>query len=134
MAKQKLTGDDAVALAKGVHDLAVSLGDYKFTNWKKLTPAQRSKLNEQQVSLLTSSSDLVTLAVGIVLDDSQASLDEIVDATEQAKKAVKTIKTVKKVINVATAAVGLAAAIASKDPGAIATNTANLVKAATAKV
>jgi hypothetical protein len=38
------------------------------------------------------------------------------------------------VIGVATAAVGLAAAIASKDPGAIAKNTQGLIAAATADV
>ena len=134
MATKKLTGEDAVALAQSVHDLAVNLGEYKFANWKKLTPAQRSKLNEQQISLFTSSSDLVTLAVGIVLDDSKTSLAGIEEATDQAKKAIRTIKTVKKVIGIATAAVGLAAAIASKDPGAIAKNTKALFAVATAKV
>ena len=47
---------------------------------------------------------------------------------------MKTLKEVGKVINVATAAVALAAAIVSKDPGAIAKNSKAVFDAATAKV
>ena len=53
-------------------------------------------------------------------------------AAATAEKAVKTLKEVRKVITIATAAVGLAAAIASKDPGAIAKNAKAVLDAATA--
>jgi len=45
---------------------------------------------------------------------------------------VKTLNDVRKVITVATASVGLAAAIVSKDPGAIAKNAKAVFDAATA--
>jgi hypothetical protein len=134
MRTQKLTADDALALAQEFHDLAVALGDYRFANWDDLTSAQRSKLEDAQWSLLNASSDAVTMAVGIALDSSQVSLAKIRQATAKAQSTVKSIKTVKKVINIATAAVALAAAVASKDPGAIVKNAQGLLSAVDADV
>jgi hypothetical protein len=132
MAKQTLTAQDALDLAERFHDLAVVTGKYRFDNWDDLSPAQRKALEDGQWSLLNASSDMVTVAVGIVLDTSATSLKNIQAATDEAKKTLKTLKNVKKAIRVATAAVALAAAIASKDPGAIAKNAQGLYDAATA--
>jgi hypothetical protein len=132
MPTQKLTADDALALAGRFHDLAVAAGNYRFDNWEKLTTAQRKSLEDAQWSLLNASSDMITRAVGIILDGSETSLKQIQAATGEAEKTLKTLKNIKKAIRVATAAVGLAAAIASKDPGAIAKNAKSLVEAATA--
>jgi hypothetical protein len=134
MPTQKLTADDALDLAKRFHDMAVVVGNYRFDKWNALSAAQRKALEDAQWSLLNSSSDMITVAVGIVLDTSAASLKEIRAATGKAQKTLKTLANVKKAIRIATAAVGLAAAIASKDPGAIAKNAKGLVDAATADV
>ena len=75
---------------------------------------------------------MVTKAVGLVLAESAASAKKIQAATGEARAAVKRLHDVAKVIDVATAAVGLAAAIVSKDPGAIAKNVKNVFDAATA--
>ena len=128
----KLSADDAFALSQAFRDVAVAIGDYRYDNWDDLTPGQRQTLEDEEWSLLNASSDLITKAVGLVLDETQTGMKELSDAAARAKKAVQTLKTVKKVINVAVAAVGLTAAILSKDPGAIGKNAKALYDAATA--
>ena len=127
-----LTSDDALALSKSYRDLSVAIGDFRFKNWNTLSEADRKTLEEKEWALLNASSDMVTKAVGLILDESAAAAKKVQGAATTAEKAVKTLKDVRKVITVATAAVGLAAAIASKDPGAIAKNAKAVLDAATA--
>src|SRR5215472_1161517 len=119
-----LTSDDAFALSKSFRDLSVALGDFRFAHW--------NTLEDEEWSLLNSASDMITKAVGLTLDESQAGAARLKSATASAQKAVKTLNDVRKIITVATASVGLAAAIVSKDPGAIAKNAKAVVDAATA--
>jgi hypothetical protein len=118
----KLTADDAFDLSKKFREAAVSLGNYRFDNWDDLTNAQRQGLEDDEWSLFNASSDMITKAVGLALDESEFSLSELQASTTKAKKAIKTLKTVAQVIGLATALVGLAAAIISKDPKAVANN------------
>jgi hypothetical protein len=127
-----LTSDDALALSKSFRDLSVSIGDFRFKNWNTLSEADRKTLEDEEWSLLNNSSDMVTKAVGLALDESQGGAQRVQSAAGAAQKAVKTLNDVRKVINVATASVGLAAAILSKDPGAIAKNAKAVLDAATA--
>jgi phage terminase small subunit len=127
-----LTSDDAFALSRSFRDLSVALGDYRFEHWAALSPADRTTLENEEWSLLNASSDMITKAVGLTLDESQAGAQGVNGATAAAHKAVKTLKNVRKVIGVATAAVGLAAAVVSKDPGAVAKNAKAVFDAATA--
>ena len=129
-----LTSADAFKLSKAFHDLSVAIGEYRFANWNVLSEDDRKTLEDEEWSLLNASSDMVTKAVGLALDESDPAAQKIQAATAAAQKAVKTVKEVGKVITVATAAVGLAAAIVSKDPGAIAKNAKAVLDAATAKV
>ena len=99
-----------------------------------LSESDRTTLEDEDWSLLDSASDMITKAVGLTLDESQAGVARLKSATTSAQKAVKTLKDVRKVITVATASVGLAAAIVSKDPGAIAANAKAVFDAATASV
>jgi hypothetical protein len=127
-----LSSDDAFALSKSFRDLSVAIGDIRMAQWASLTPETRRALEDEEWSLLNASSEMVTKAVGLVLDESAASAKKIQAATGEARAAVKRLHDVAKVIDVATAAVGLAAAIVSKDPGAIAKNVKNVFDAATA--
>lgn len=129
-----LTSADAFKLSKAFHDLSVAIGEYRFANWNVLSEDDRKTLEDEEWSLLNASSDMVTKAVGLALDESDPAAQKVQAATAAAQKAVKTVKEVGKVITVATAAVGLAAAIVSKDPGAIAKNAKAVLDAATAKV
>jgi len=127
-----LTSDDAFALSKSFRDLSVALGDFRFAHWNTLSESDRSTLEDEEWSLLNSASDMITKVVGLTLDESQAGVARLKSATASAQKAVKTLNDVRKVITVATASVGLAAAIVSKDPGAIAKNAKAVFDAATA--
>jgi len=127
-----LTSDDAFALSKSFRDLSVALGDFRFAHWNTLSESDRTTLEDEEWSLLNSASDMITKAVGLTLDESQAGVARLKSATASAQKAVKTLNDVRKIITVATASVGLAAAIVSKDPGAIAKNAKAVVDAATA--
>ena len=129
---QKLTSKEALELSKAFHSLSVSLSNYRFENWDTLTKNQRQTIEDSEWSLLNGASDMTTLAVGLVLDESKESFEGLKRSTNKAKKAIKTLETVSKVIKVATTAVVLAAAVMSKDPGAIAKNSLALFKAATA--
>lgn len=126
-----LTSDDALALSKSYRDLSVAIGDFRFKNWNTLSEADRKALEEKEWALLNASSDMVTKAVGLTLDESDAAAKKVQGAAATAEKAVKTLKEVRKVITIAAAAVGLAGAIAAKDPGAIAKNSKAVLDAAT---
>lgn len=125
-----ITKEQARELAALFRNLSIQLGDFRFDNWGTLTPAYRQTIQDAEWTLLNASSDMTTKAVGIALDNMQADLKVIIDATTKAKKTIGSIKKVKAVIEVAAAAVALAGAIASQNPGAIASAAANLYKEA----
>jgi hypothetical protein len=127
-----LTSADALSLSKSFRDLSVAIGDFRFANWDALGEANRKTLEDEEWSILNASSDMVTKAVGLALDESDPAAKKVQGATANALKAVKTLKDISKVIGVATATVGLAAAVISKDPGAIAKNAKAVFDAATA--
>jgi hypothetical protein len=127
-----LTSADALSLSKSFRDLSVAIGDFRFANWDALGDANRKLLENEEWSILNASSDMVTKAVGLALDESDPAAKKVQGATASALKAVKTLKDIAKVIGVATATVGLAAAVISKDPGAIAKNAKAVFDAATA--
>lgn len=117
-----LTADEALDLAERFHLLAQALARYRFARWDDLTGAQRRVLEDREWALLTSSSELVTQAVGLVLESSAATLAALRQATGDATAAFARTEEVRRVIRVATAVVALAAAVAAKNPGAVAAN------------
>ena len=127
-----LTSADALSLSKSFRDLSVAIGDFRFAHWDALSEANRKLLENEEWSILNASSDMVTKAVGLALDSSDPAAEKVQGATASALKAVKTLKDIAKVIGVATATVGLAAAVISKDPEAIAKNAKAVFDAATA--
>ena len=81
--------------------------------------------------MLNYSSEFITKAVGLTLDDAEGSLEKIQDATAKAKEAIETIKTIKKVIVISGAVIKLGAAIVSENPGLIASAIGDLFNAVT---
>lgn len=129
-----LTSSEAFNLSRWFGDLSTELEQYCDAKWDQLSNDQRQSLKHAELTLRNTASTLRTTAVGLVLDEAEVSFNTLQKSTDRAKDAIKTLKTVGKVITVATAAVGLAAAIASKDVGAIGKNAKSLVDAATANV
>jgi len=122
----KLTANQARDLAQVFREISVALGEYRFANWDSLTKTQRDIIEDTEWTLLNYSSDFVTHAVGLTLDDATASLKNIQEATKKAKQAVETITTIKKIVVIAGAVVKLGAAIATENPSAIASATEDL--------
>ena len=114
-----LTDHDALALAKAFRGASGTLGDYLYDNWAAIDPAERSTLQTMEISLLNIASDLTTQAVGIILDDAQASLAALVAATGEAQAALKKITDGKKALVIITALIALAAAIPAGQAGAV---------------
>lgn len=129
----KLTSEEAFDLSRRFRELSVTLGNFRFSKWEELSSAQRRTIEDAEWSLLNASSDMITVAVGLVLDETEVDFQRLQKSTNKAKRAIQTLKTIRRVINVATAAVGLAAAIISRDPGAIAKGAKTLYDAATAE-
>lgn len=125
-----LTAQEAFDLSKQFRDFAIALGNYRFANWQSLTTTQRRDIEDEEWSLINASSDMITKAVGLALEESDASVHSIKKSVSKAKKAIKKLQKVKGIIEVAAAVVGLGAAIVSKDPGSIAKNTKLVLKAA----
>ena len=125
-----LTAQEAFALSKQFRDFAIALGNYRFANWQSLTTTQRRDIEDEEWSLINASSDMITKAVGLALEESEASVQSIKKSVSKAKKAIKKLQKVKGIIEVAAAVVGLGAVIVSKDPGSIAKNTKLVLKAA----
>jgi hypothetical protein len=126
---KKLTAQEAFLLAKSFRDLSVSLGDYRFENWSQLTDKQKKTIEDAEWSLLNASADIRTVAVGLVLDETQLSYEKLQQTTSDAKKAVGLLENIRKVIGVAAAAVSLAGAIISQDFGAIVNTAKGLYEA-----
>lgn len=125
-----MTAPEARELARSFRDLSVKLGNYRFDHWDRLSEAERKELEDSEWSLLNTSSNLITAACELTLDDAEASAGRVKQAALEANQAVQTLDNVRKVITVAAAAAGLAAAICAKDLSAVKTSCKSLFKAA----
>ena len=125
----KITAAQALQLAKDYNESANAIGDFRLKNWDKLSAEDRLVLGNTGRTLLDHSQDLITYAVGKILDDTQASLDDIRKATAGANQTIKTINDIKKVISIGAALVSLAAAIYTENPSGIADAVESVVSA-----
>lgn len=116
----KLTTVQARELARLYHELATTLGKYRFDNWDNLTKSRRSSIESVERSLLTASSDFTAMAIDLALDDVDPVLKRITRVTKRMTAAVKTLKRTDSIIKMAEAAVKLTGAILSGVPSAIA--------------
>lgn len=127
----ELTSDDAFELSDRFRDLVHEVRGWRKQHMHELDECTLQELDTLETRLLTQAAELTTAAVGLVLDESEASAATLKEVTGQARDAIKTLQTIAKVIAVTTAAVGLAGAIASKDVGAVGRNAKLLYDAAT---
>jgi len=125
-----ISKNQARELAKTFRDLSNQLGDFRFENWSSLSTSQRQSIEDAEWTVLNYSSDFITTAVGIALNDMQADLKAISDATSKAKKAIAIIETVKDILKVTAALIVLGGAIASQNPSAIASAAGDLFNTA----
>lgn len=122
-----LSRDQARELARWFRDLSVELGTFRFDHWGELSPAQRHNIESAEWTLLNYSSDFITSAVGLALNDVASDLAAIRKATASAKKVIAKISNVKTVLTLVAEAIALGGAIAAKSPGAIVAATGDLL-------
>lgn len=115
----KLSSQEAFEMSKSFRDLSVSLGDCRFAKWDQLSDKQRRDLEDAEWSLLNASADIRTVAVGLVLEETELSFARLQQTTLQTITALGQLEDVRRAIKIAAAAVSLAGAIISRDPGAI---------------
>jgi hypothetical protein len=121
---------EAIEIAEAFHKASVGVGEFRFAHWGDISAAERKKLEDLQWTLLNSSNDFVTTAVGIALADLAATLDQLKKATAKAQRVIDTITTVNEVLEVAASFVVLAGAITARDPVAIVTAIGDLLDTA----
>jgi hypothetical protein len=124
-----LTADQAAELAKNFLGLAQSIGNYRFTNWKKLSREENQGLADKQWSILNAGEDMLALSTTLEIQEAADTLKKIKSLTGELDKTILRIKNVQKVINIGTAVIQLAAMIIGKQPLAIPGAIGNLVKA-----
>ncbi len=125
----QLTQDQARALAEGFLAVSKAVGDFRLANFSLLTPDQQAALRDLQQQLSNQSLHFTAVAIQITLDDLQGTLERIGQVTAQVNQAVTNLNDIRRVITVATSFVGLGAAIASGNPGTIATAVQGTIQA-----
>ncbi|MBU1643161.1 hypothetical protein KKE54_07340 [bacterium] len=109
--KTRLSTQDVFNLSKSFHDLSSALGEFRYSNWDSLTPAQRNDLESKQWTLFNTSSDLnaksVVLKVKLLDDEIQKIKNCISDMQATAKK----ITDVKHAVAIAAKAVAFGGTI-----------------------
>lgn len=120
--------DDARALARAFHELAVTLVNQRFDQWDTVSPEVRDELESCQLTLLKHSSDMTTRAMNLAVDDLQSVLADLRGATTQLNDAVRHTTDVRRAVALAAAAVTLGAAALSGNVSAVSSAIAGAVR------
>ena len=112
-----LSSDDAGALADLFRDAAAAIRDYLRDNFDTSDSPDYEALNDFAMTLVLKSSEMTTTAVGLAIDDMADDSAELRQVTAEAKDSLGQLQDIRTAINLAAAVVGLATAIASKNPG-----------------
>lgn len=112
-----LSSDDVGALADLFRDAAAAIRDYLRDNFDTSDSPDYVALNDFAMTLVLKSSEMTTSAVGLAIDEMADDSAELRQVTAEAKDSLGQLQDIRSFINLAAAVVGLATAIASKNPG-----------------
>ncbi len=124
----KLTAAQTFELARQFNEVAQKLGAYRFANWSKLTPGQRTNLENQEWTIRNYSSDFVALSIKLDVADVAQTLTGIKRGTDRMKAAVKNLEQIAKIIKVATIMISIGAAVTTGNPTVIAAAVSEAMK------
>ena len=124
----KLTSQQVNDLANNFLGLAQAIGDFRYEKWNTLSKSENQKLGNFQWSILNYGEDVLALSTSLVMDDVEASLQEINNVTTEIKGTIKDLQNIQKGINVAASIVTLGAAIIGKNPKSIIDSISGVVK------
>ena len=112
-----LSSDDVGALADLFRDAAAAIRDYLRDNFDTSDSPDYAVLNDHAMTLVLKSTEMTTTAVGLAIDEMADDSAELRQITAEAKDSLGQLQDIRTAINLAAAVVGLATAIASKNPG-----------------
>lgn len=122
------TADQAFELADGFRRTGEALTRRLLEAWSDLSAAERKQMQDQAGELLTAAITTRVKAMGLLLDEVEASVTALKRATSKANSAIKSVESAKNAIKIAAGVIALAGAIASQNPGAVAGSLAALLK------
>ena len=117
---ERITEDQARAIALSFRANANAISDYLHDNWAHLAATDVQQLDAAEWDLRTNAFNFRTMLVGLELDDLQPAVHQLLSATVQAEKVLRLEATVAKVLRIATALIMLGGALTSQNPLAIA--------------
>lgn len=117
-----LTATQATELGDQFSEMGDAIRDFYLGNFDSLSQEVRNTLSNQMMEMWSMSSNMYTLSAVLVLDDLDASLQQIRGIEAEIGTTLKNLANVQKAIDITGAAVALAAALLSKDPKAIGTS------------
>lgn len=115
---QTLTAEDAEKIADGLLQFEGSLQQYVAEN-PDLSNDEKMKMEKLQEDVHLRAEQIYTAAVGLIIDDAQASLEKIQQTTQAAKDAIRNLQIVQEVIDIAAGVIKIGASVASGDIGDI---------------
>ena len=115
----EMTFREAADLAKALREFGGALGDYVDDNMDQIAQSKAIQLNELSRVILSISSEVRTAAVGLLLDETSESKEELIRAAQNARDTIRHINNVGKAIRIATGLLQLAGAVMSKNPFAV---------------
>lgn len=107
----QLSAQDVFNLSKSFHDLSTTLGDFRYSNWNALTPAQRTDLETKQWTLFNMSSDLNAKSVVLKVKLLEADIQTLKSCVADMQAAAQKIADIKHAIAIAAKAVAFGGAI-----------------------
>jgi hypothetical protein len=114
-----LSVDQARELADKYEALADSIQEKRLEKLDELSPQESKKLKNAETKARDLCASFTTDAVGLAIDETVASLEDLNEVTEKARDAIATLAKVNKIITLATTVVKLGAAVMSENPAAI---------------
>lgn len=118
--------EQARAIADEFLGAAQAVDAYLDKNFNNITRAEYEYLYESFKTLLRASSFATTVAVGLAIDESVASLKPLESVISQAKQAIEKLHKIGQVIRLTASLTDLAAGIVAKDPKAVISSAKNI--------
>lgn len=115
MPETTLTAEQCDALAHGCLDASDAIDRRLIDEWKSLSKAERRQLRDASEMLRAQASELTLQAVGLDLSAKNLGVRQLSEATARGVRALRRLDSVAQVLRVATALVGLANRVSSRD-------------------
>ena len=121
MFEHQISMGDALALSRQFRVAAVAIGDHLYDEkiWPALSETERARLGSLVLTLFSVAADMNTEAVGVVIRNASAKMDELNQVTGSALGVIAEIEQIGDLIALASALISLAAAIPTGSAGAI---------------